>query len=47
MDPKEEENNFGAYMKRCYIGCAYTLTQQTGFEPDEPPSRKGALSACY
>lgn len=40
MNPKDEENNLGADMKRYLIACALTVAQQTGIEPEEPPSRK-------
>ena len=47
MDPKDEKINFDADLNRTLLACALSVAEQTGFEPEEPPSPKGALSACY
>ena len=47
MDPNYEGKNLEKRVKQVAIASAYTLTPPTAYEPDEPPSKEGASSACY
>ena len=43
MDPNNEGKNLENRLKRDAISFAYTLTQSTGYEPPERPSKNGVF----